>query len=1075
MPALTAQELIYLRSTHPHKIIPYLSVLVPSTVYCGTVDGAHDKGAREITVVDVSGNIANIEEGMTVYVGTACGDYSISKRRFRSRAGQVLTLDENSVEWQAGDFITVMKTWELWPAFPRIDPTTYVFYKDYDVTYVDQNEEPPPVAIAGCHKAGFLESGTIIFTLDASDSYAIASGASISTYLWECDGGAIANANIAETTIQFNAAGTYTLKLTVTDDNGKSQVTRRVIFVHDRTGSDAPYLDFVVDTIHGSWESGGWDMSISILGDADFDDFPEGTLVVLWAETWYGSTEVSIGPAGNILFAGYIREESVRKELDTGNISFQADTIHKLLDNTKQFSVSLEYNSSPTTWYQYANLTVARAVHHLWRWHSTLFGIVDVLLPVGDTTLLYAVDDFEDGTLYSMVETFAREHGIFAHICCTKCGQVHLEIEANILEDADRAGLATTFTMIDSDRYAEDTDVEIVRDPIERVSYIMVSGTSYDGTTSAPICAHAPGDAPNPHGDVVTFDRLVLDDQADANYIAGKLLKIANNEIIEIRIPLAGNYFQAIDLVPQEFIVLNLAAGDTKRGVVLSDAKYIPRDVSANLFMADGTILPTLVLEPEIVDGVDGEFWQCVGDPAYVQPDPFNPVLPPLPDPPFPVFPGIPVPPIPVFVPDEELPDPIPTKSPNVAFVMTKSQLGRTKNFNDGSPNWEDIKPAAATGVLVRFTINQDDNTGLLVEDSGDFGKVFYCEDVLAEVPAWDQILNDAEIYSQLTTQLSDPGIITFSAVGVGTKLWTGVVVPPSAGLGGSGTELIYVRISRSATHYLGNALPSAGYHIMFVSANQGAGWFVYFFPYSATQLLTMELHADRARAWAIDGGSGYIIGGGFNTGSRREHRGATKAAGATASGITPPAYGVGGDGGTAVIRMTPTTLAGGYFGLHDNEDLKYSPEPGNIETWWDYEYEDSQVQDLSYGAALSRAADDSIYYVATGLSLPDGSAEATYVNHVIQQSSVDLYGIDDSIGHITPVMEDYGRYAIVRLKAQAVGVTTDLIHWIDYGTIYDKSGDWVAVMGAWGGAGGFGGSSQTVGNCMIVFFDEEQ
>jgi hypothetical protein len=90
----------------------------PGVVYAGTVSGAHNRGARNITCANLVpgvGNIANVVPGQTVLVGTALGDDSISKRRLRHRNGQVLTLDANGVIWTAGNYITVIENYEFWP------------------------------------------------------------------------------------------------------------------------------------------------------------------------------------------------------------------------------------------------------------------------------------------------------------------------------------------------------------------------------------------------------------------------------------------------------------------------------------------------------------------------------------------------------------------------------------------------------------------------------------------------------------------------------------------------------------------------------------------------------------------------------------------------------------------------------------------------------------------------------------------------------------------------------------------------------------------------------------------------
>ncbi len=626
--------------THPQYTKLYLSVLVPHQVYCGTVNGAHDRGARDITVADVSGTIGNIIEGQTILVGTSCGNASISRRRFKSRAGQVLTLDENSVAWSDGDYITVLENWELWPIFPRFTVTPEVFYKDYDVTYTDENLEPPPVAIAGRHLAGFLDGGTVVFDIDASDSYAVADGASISTYAWSVTGGgdtSIANANIATTTLTCTAADTYWLTLIVTDDNGKTQTTRRAVFVHD--ASNMPYTEFEFDSaLPGDWNAGGWEQRIVAKGDATASDFPDGTLVILWQESWYSGTQDEIN--GNVLFAGYIRRDSTTVDWNTGYVSFEATTIESLLRQCMMFSISIQcptdndnkvLTRDPVEWYEfdYNNLTVATAIHHLWRWHSTLFGITDVFLPISNALLLYACDDFEEGNLYTQADNFAHLYGIFAHVCSNKQGQIYVEEDINMLNDAGRVAVPTVWAggIQEEDRREE---IELIRRQESEASLVHLSGFSFDGATRTAIISKSPGDAPETKGMVKGFERQVLEDQAQANALAGRALAVANDGFREVRIKFAGHYGGAFDIVPQEWSELTLASGDTPRGIVWNSQKLVCRNVQISI--RNNTLLTDCVFIRE-ASGEDG----ITGDYPTEPPDPPDPPDPPSDPPPGPL------------------------------------------------------------------------------------------------------------------------------------------------------------------------------------------------------------------------------------------------------------------------------------------------------------------------------------------------------------------------------------------------------------------------------------------------------
>lgn len=600
---LTATQLSRLRDGHPHVVRAYVSVLEPSQVYCGTVGGSPSRGDRNVTCVDVSGNIANVVAGQTVLVGTSCGDGSISKRRLRSRAGQVLTFDENGVDWQVGNYVTVMENWELFPIFPRILNTSpYTRYVDYDVVYSDQNEDDDPVAVMGPHWAGFLDGATIVAQLDGTSSYAIATGATISTYLWTATGGAIAGANNASTYITFNSTGTYWISLTVTDSNGKTHTTRRVFFVHSRSGSTAPYSGFraSISLSH----TGGARLNLDVLDDVDW---PDGTLVVLWTEETFDTVQSPIGyfsDREHIRFVGYVMRDTISIDPDgVGSLGMEIVSVDQILAQIRMWSVALlDVTRSPVSWYEYLNLTVARAIRHYWGRHSTLFDITDVYLPTS-STLRKGNVEFSEGDMLSSVRSFARDKGIFANVGCDKLGAVHVEVDPQMVAEADR-GAIDTVQSITSEDWRDRIDIRYRER--QSLAWASLSGVLWDGATGTPYVSVMPGSSPEVLGSGnidVQFQMLVS--QADANEKVGLLYARHNNDIGEFRVPQFSGNYSHIDVFPQEFYDVTVAADDNKRGISISRG-MIPRSVTMQYDPGVGIVRIGANFEPETIDVVDG-------------------------------------------------------------------------------------------------------------------------------------------------------------------------------------------------------------------------------------------------------------------------------------------------------------------------------------------------------------------------------------------------------------------------------------------------------------------------------------
>jgi len=643
MTALTSGEKALLRAGG-HKATLYLSVLKPQSVFTAQVNMASPaRGARSIVYDNDSGE-NKVLPGMTMWVGTSPGAYDVGKVRVRAinTSTNTLTVSENSLVWADDQYLTVKRNWELLPMFPRFDASEH-FYKDYDIPYTDENEQLKPVAILGPPQAAFDNGSATSFTFVRGNDYSGAGyafrGESIVGTNWSVVGpGEYTFASVMgneRLTIggdnRFDDA--HWVTLTVTDSNGKTQTTRRPVFCHTRTGSNAPITAFTLESLTGDWERGGWTARIRVYSGATVNDFQDGTLILLWHEATYGSTAQLIGGnypynAKSVLFAGYVRGATVRQDWNTGDVTFEATTIDGLLRRSMMFSVPLKMiMGTQDQWYEFTGPTVAEAIHHYWRWHSQLFEIADVFLPIGNTLRAETIEDFARGDLYTQADNFARNYGIFAHVCCNKLGQVYVAEDAQMLSAARRNALTVVSDITAADRRGE---ITILHQPEPRVGMVHLSGFAYPRT---PIISKAPGDAPLDIGpQVVHCERQILESQEQANALAGRVLAAANNPYPEVRIQFAGHYLGALDVVPQEWWTLTLAAGDTPRGIVWTNKRMVCRSVSASYDPAAGSILADAVFEPEAdgADGVDGDYPTTPPDDSNITP-PSPPVVPPQP------------------------------------------------------------------------------------------------------------------------------------------------------------------------------------------------------------------------------------------------------------------------------------------------------------------------------------------------------------------------------------------------------------------------------------------------------------
>jgi len=615
MTALTAGEKALLRATG-HKAQLSLWVNTPSSYLAAVVTGSPATGDRTITYGSGTGSgFSIIGAGNPVWVGSSAGANDKGIVRLRAISGSqssgTLTLAENPVNWVAGDYITIYGDYPLWPKYPWQGGTPVVWKKDGPDgdTYTNQNSAPPPVAIIGPHRVGALSSGTVRFYLDATLCYAISG--TVAGVHWYCTGGTINNATAAQTYIDFTTAGQYWLSIVVTGSNGATQNSYRRIWVDDGT---LAYKDVIIDRFEGDWDRGGWTVSMTVYGLATGATFPDRTLIVLTQDSVYGSNTQLIGgykvnsaDARNIVFAGYIRGETVIYNWNVGSVSFEAASIDAMLGRHQMFSVALQQFAGVTpNWWMYLNPTIADCLHHLWKWHSNLFDIADVYLPTANTLKMQIVE-IERGSLYSMADTLAYQYGIKAHVCSTKWGELHVETDLQLQTASQRAAATVVSDLTAADCREEMT---IVRNPEARTALVNLSGFSYDGAKVTAIVSKAPGSAPGDIGpNTIDDERQVLDTQAQANALAGRVYAQANNLYPEARAKFAGNYLGALELVPQEWWTLTLTGTDNPRGIS-GTFKLIPRNISAQYNPQAGSLIVDAAFEPEAagVDGVTGDY-----------------------------------------------------------------------------------------------------------------------------------------------------------------------------------------------------------------------------------------------------------------------------------------------------------------------------------------------------------------------------------------------------------------------------------------------------------------------------------
>jgi hypothetical protein len=634
MPQLTAPQETKLRA-EKHKLTPYLSILKHRVLWSALVNSdALAQGDVSIPFDGGSGlNFSWVEPVQEVWVGTSAGADDLGRARIKgisSGDGGItgtLTVAKSPITWQNNAHLTFIHDYPVKPKRPRI-ATDETFYKDYDIAF---DWPPTPVCIAGPDRAEFLEGASLVFNVDLSLSYPVASGASIASSFAASvvPSAGVTVAVSAATgigTITFTQTGQYWAKFSCTDDNGKTQVTYRWydIASPDPTSEDYPVVVSEIPDITHAWASGGWECSFSVHESATLSDIPDKTAAILWGRWTYDGVDgpISFAPdSSSIVMGGFIRQDSFSKSMADGEapVRFKMSTAHGVLGQKYNFSVSLEaVNATPDVWWKYdSSLTVGRGVHHLLAEHTTALERMDVF-GLTNITTKRAYVEIPDNNLFGAASSLSNNRGTREHLVCDIMGRMHLVPNPQFLSDADRAGLTTTAAVTATDRSL----LEIDREQENQVCLTYVSGFVWDGTfdeNGAPdaqsVCAIAPGDDAEDDGpQVERMDYQTFASQQEANDVAGRVHSARNNAYKSIEVAFQGNYLGVLDSAYGEQWEISLLTTETPREIVLTNRPIYPRVVQASVLDGVVTIIATFEAE---APSLQGKFTNC-------------PVLPPL-------------------------------------------------------------------------------------------------------------------------------------------------------------------------------------------------------------------------------------------------------------------------------------------------------------------------------------------------------------------------------------------------------------------------------------------------------------
>lgn len=625
----SAIETALLRS-RPHTTKLWLSIYQPTTVLACQVNNVSiTKGARTIAYDNViGGSYQLIQSGMTMYVGSYPGWSDIGRIRVRFADASSITVVENShINWADNLYLTVVSFFEISARYPRIiaSGVTTTWYKEYDVPYTNQNSVLGSFVCMGSHFAGRLEGYPDDPGGQHCEVYYSASGTynlkgEALSYYWFFEGATVTGSNQKTPGyITYDTAGFYTTRLIVSG-TASADTSYRHISIYDREDYNVggawnyPIIKWSLNDLSGSRDQGGYTATIRIDQNVPETVLRDGSLIVIFAEDYYGSTKQSIGGnAANrqsIVFTGYVMDGTIRYNYRDSNVEFEVGSPTEIMKVSEGFSVSVQDSRDPSGdaatnpdipsgWVVLLDLDVRRAIYHYLKWHSTVLMCCDFEYKGYDYPIQYF--DSDRTSLYDAVNSL-MEGAVPGKLVSDRQGK--LWAESDIYIDSSYF-----------DEVLEITKHDWMGDPVidqtmvDRVSSIEVGGIAYKPTdsppTSTPYLSSAPGPTPNYKGKVQRKQGLTLTSQAQLNTLAGNLLAQLNSQFPAIDLSLAGNY-RNYDIAPQEKIFFTINDTDTVRGFHFTAKRFYVNEMRWTYDPRKEALLPTVSIAA-IQTGMAGE------------------------------------------------------------------------------------------------------------------------------------------------------------------------------------------------------------------------------------------------------------------------------------------------------------------------------------------------------------------------------------------------------------------------------------------------------------------------------------
>jgi hypothetical protein len=472
----------------PTKFIPY------DDPYSGV--GAFTDVREDMTILFYHQNTSTLKGiGRVAYGGAT------------SSLIQVNEVSRGTLSILDNDRFDVVEEYDLWD---KLVSNTATFDKDSRRTYVDEGDDPPPVANSGGPVVGTVDpaTGELLVDFPGDTSFRVDPDAGTLDHDW-----------------QFGADATPTDS---TDENPAGvSIPEGFRFVYHRGDDSNGAFDLQAVPV---WANGpnfpplkvrlrqrrytplGWGATLEVPREsAALSVLHEHAFVVYSESEQRGTTTGSLGAnvAGrsHVKVAGYLDRTSIRMNADETVIAFDVISPLAMLEKTGALPQLLVRGGAG--WTNVKELHFWRALWYILYWGSTAKLSHDFLWPNGQSFAYERLEVADDSSILGQLRDIAGS--IKVDVTCDMLGRILLIRNPNYLSLTDRDARTVTYALGPADYREVEFEME------HRLRYKFVRGEALTAAATvaqqAALYADAPGPAPGPGTQVATLSRQVVTDQ----------------------------------------------------------------------------------------------------------------------------------------------------------------------------------------------------------------------------------------------------------------------------------------------------------------------------------------------------------------------------------------------------------------------------------------------------------------------------------------------------------------------------------------------------------------------------------